>query len=102
MLGMPETARASEFARLEALVTGMVQGVSYRWFTLRAASGLGLSGYVSNRGDGSVRIIAEGPRLALEELLQELRVGPAGAVVDEVQCVWAAPRHEFDRFQIRY
>ena len=47
--------------RLDVVVRGRVQGVGYRFFVLRLASGLGLDGWVSNEADGSVRVRAEGP-----------------------------------------
>ncbi len=53
-------------ARLHAEVFGEVQGVGFRAFVLRRAMGLGLTGWVRNRFDGSVELIAEGSRVALE------------------------------------
>ncbi len=102
MRGMSEPGRGSDFARLEATVTGLVQGVTFRWFTQRSASGLGLTGYVRNNPDGSVQVVAEGPRLVLEQLLADLKVGPSGAIVEDVETRWSAARREFNRFQIRY
>ncbi len=89
-------------ARVTAIVTGLVQGVNFRWFTQRRASELGLVGHVRNRSDGSVELIAEGPRDALERLLDAVRVGPASAVVENVQVDWDAPTGEFHRFEIRF
>jgi acylphosphatase len=80
----------------------MVQGVNFRWFTQRRASDLGLVGQVRNRADGSVELIAEGPRDALERLLDAVRIGPASAVVENVQVNWDAPTGEFRRFEIRF
>ncbi len=89
-------------ARVTAIVTGLVQGVNFRWFTQRRASELGLVGHVRNRSDGSVELVAEGPRDALERLLDAVRVGPASAVVENVQVDWDAPTGEFHRFEIRF
>jgi acylphosphatase len=89
-------------ARLHAIVTGIVQGVNFRWFTRRHATELSLTGYVRNRPDGSVEIVAEGPRDALERLLDFVRVGPPSAVVDNVKVEWSAPSGEFAYFEIRY
>ena len=63
--------------RLDATVRGRVQGVGYRVFALREAMALGLDGSVANLGDGSVRVVAEGPRRDLEALLALLARGPA-------------------------
>jgi acylphosphatase len=70
--------------RLDAVVTGRVQGVGFRYFVVRTARSLGLAGAVRNARDGSVRVVAEGPPGALEALVERLRVGPSGAVVADV------------------
>lgn len=70
--------------RLEATVHGYVQGVGFRWFVVRQAARLGLSGWTANQPDGSVRIVAEGPAEVLDEFLKQLQAGPAGASVERV------------------
>ncbi len=89
-------------ARLTAHVTGMVQGVNFRWFTQRRANELNVVGYVKNEPDGSVSFVAEGPRATLERLLDYARSGPSSAVVENVETQWGAPTGEFHRFEIRY
>ncbi len=86
--------------RLEAVVTGRVQAVGFRWFVESRASELGLSGWVRNRPGGAVECVAEGPRPALEELLVDLRSGPPGAAVSEVEASWQAARGGLDGFRI--
>ena len=93
---------ASVNTRLTAIVTGLVQGVNFRWFTQRRASEMGLVGYVRNRSDGSVEFIAEGSRDALERLLDAARTGPSSAVVENVDAQWDASTGEFRRFEIRF
>jgi acylphosphatase len=83
MAGEPPAAE-----RLRAVVRGRVQGVGFREFTRRRAAALGLSGWVRNRPDGAVELEAEGPRLALNELLRHLRTGPRLARVDAVDVGW--------------
>ena len=73
--------------RLEATVTGRVQGVGFRWFARDRATALGLSGWVRNRADGSLEILAEGPAEALEAFEAALRLGPPGAAVGSVQAM---------------
>ena len=73
---------------LEAVVRGRVQGVGFRYFVQREAIGLGLTGWVANEPDGSVRCLAVGDRVRLEALLDRLRDGPPSAVVDRVQVEW--------------
>ena len=66
-------------------VTGRVQGVSFRWYTERRAAELGLTGWVRNHDDGSVRLEAQGPSGAVEELVAWLHQGPTHARVDDVR-----------------
>ncbi len=88
--------------RLHAIVTGMVQGVSFRAYTQRQAVRLGLTGWVRNLPDGSVEVLAEGEADRLAELLDWLHDGPPSAEVTGVQASWEAASGEFDQFRIRY
>lgn len=87
--------------RLEAVVHGRVQGVGFRWFVMREAGTLGLSGWVANEPDGSVRCVAEGPRLVLEQLLAELRAGPPAAVVRRIDETWSPASGDLPAFTVR-
>ena len=87
--------------RLDALVSGRVQGVGFRYFVLREASALELHGWVANTSDGAVRCVVEGPRDRLERLLERLRVGPAAAVVHGVREAWMPASGAFRSFAVR-
>ena len=87
--------------RLDATVRGIVQGVGFRWFVVRQAGRLGLTGWVSNEPDGGVRVIAEGTPAALDDLLAQLRTGPAGAVVDRVDAQRLPANGDMANFSIR-
>ncbi len=89
-------------ARLHVHVSGLVQGVNFRWFTQRRAVDLGLRGWVRNMSDGSVEIMAEGERRDLESLLDSVRVGPSSAVVETVDVQWSAATGELGRFEVRH
>jgi acylphosphatase len=65
-------------------VSGMVQGVGFRFFATRVAQRLGLAGWVKNLADGRVEVYAIGGHRALKDLLSELQRGPNGAMVDGV------------------
>lgn len=67
------------------VVTGLVQGVGYRYFVLRRAEALGLAGFARNLADGSVEVLAEGSEDALGDLEASLREGPAFAEVSAVE-----------------
>ena len=88
--------------RLHAIVDGIVQGVNFRYYTQERARSLRLTGWVRNRADGSVEVLAEGPRASLDQLLEFLRRGPPAASVTEVKEEWQAPTGEFALFDIRF
>ncbi len=88
--------------RLSAVVTGAVQGVGFRWFVLQAARAGALTGYVANRRDGSVEVVAEGPRKKLEGLLERLREGPRAGLVREVRANWSEATGTFEGFDVRF
>ncbi|PSQ97866.1 MAG: acylphosphatase [Bacteroidetes bacterium SW_9_63_38] len=87
--------------RLSARITGRVQGVGFRNFTQMRARQLELTGWVRNEQDGSVRLEAEGPRGALEDLLGAVHEGPRMARVDDVSADWDDATDEFDTFRVR-
>ncbi|MGE5143344.1 MAG: acylphosphatase [Acidobacteriota bacterium] len=66
------------------IVSGRVQGVGFRWFVMREAARLDLSGYVRNLPDGTVEVVAQGAVAALVSLESALRHGPPAARVDGV------------------
>jgi len=100
----PAARRGSflEHRRLEATVYGWVQGVGFRWRTREVARRLGLLGYVRNRPDRSVEVVAEGPEPALRELLSFLQAGPSGAVVERVDARWLPPGGQLHGFEVRF
>ena len=84
------------------LVSGMVQGVGFRWFVARHARSLGLTGYAENLPDGRVEVLVDGSDEALEALERLLRAGPASAQVDRVERhADAAPLQAGRSFDIR-
>ena len=62
-------------------IHGRVQGVGYRHWMVSTATRLGVTGWVRNRGDGTVEAQVEGDTAAVEELLRACRRGPVGAAV---------------------
>jgi acylphosphatase len=88
-------------SRLHALITGRVQGVGFRYFALREARRLGLTGFVRNLRSGQVEIVAEGEQSDLDHLQSLLEEGPDGAHVTNVQASAQDYRQEFESFDVR-
>ena len=84
-------------------VSGMVQGVGYRFFAQRAAERLGIAGYVKNLRDARVEVYAIGSGEQLRALRAELERGPHAASIDAVEEETAEvlPRYA-ERFSIEY
>jgi acylphosphatase len=90
-----------QLKQLTAIVHGYVQGVAFRYYTRRAATQLGISGWVANRRDGTVKVVAEGNEVALQALLSFLHEGPPAAHVQRVETVWGEATDTFNEFSIR-
>ena len=87
--------------QLHCIVRGRVQGVFFRASTQREARRLGLSGWVSNRADGSVEILAEGEDDVLRAFLTWAQRGPGAARVDRVETRWRSFTGDFIDFRIQ-
>lgn len=96
------THEQSTVKRFHAVVHGRVQGVNFRRCTCDEAEALGVVGYVRNRWDRSVEVVAEGPEAALKRLLAWLHVGPSLAHVTKVDVQWQHPTGEFQEFEVRF
>ena len=94
--------RTQSKARLHAIIHGRVQGVNFRYHTSRTAQSLGLTGWVANRWDGTVEVVAEGQRQSLEKFLSFLHQGPPAATVLRVDAAWEPASGEFEYFRVRY
>ncbi len=87
--------------RLHAIVRGSVQGVGFRWFVQRAAGRLGVHGWVANRSDRSVEVVAEGSPEAIDQLLVALRAGPPSSKVSALEVDRGPALGGFSEFAIR-
>ena len=81
------------------IITGRVQGVGFRFYMVRKARELGLTGWVSNRRDGAVESIVQGSTSAVEAMIAWARRGPPSAVVAEVRVTEASG--DFATFEAR-
>ncbi len=87
--------------RIEAVVRGRVHGVGFRWWACDRARELGLTGWVANDDDGTVRLVAEGPEGALAVFAADLHRGPPAARVLGVELRWADATGGYSGFLIR-
>jgi len=88
-------------ARVRVLISGRVQGVSFRWYTQQKAIELGLAGWVRNLWDGRVEATFEGDPSAVDQMLSWCRHGPPAAQVEDVQVVRESLRGDLSGFHIR-
>lgn len=82
------------------VVRGRVQGVGFRWWTRGQARRLKLVGWVRNRSDGSVELLAIGSPAAVEHLVEACRHGPHAAEVGSVER-FQAEDQDLDGFEER-
>ena len=83
------------------LIIGRVQGVGFRFFAERSARREGLHGWVRNLSDGRVEASAEGESEALDRFEGQLRQGPRGARVDQVEVEDTVPEGRYAGFAVR-
>jgi acylphosphatase len=102
MESMTSQNDTNDMQELHAYVHGWVQGVGFRYFVVHNAQALGLRGYTRNQRDGSVEVLAQGTRPALERLLTLLRQGPTAAEVSEVRTEWGQPTEHLSGFHVRW
>lgn len=86
--------------RVHLKVSGIVQGVCFRYFCRERADRLGVKGFVRNNDDGSVEAVAEGSEEAVREFLAWCRRGPPSAVVKACEDKYEPPTGEFASFTI--
>ncbi len=86
--------------QIHVLISGEVQGVTFRDFTMRNAKRLGLKGYVKNLRDGKVELVAEGPKFDLGKLITRVKRGPREAKVGDVRVENRQFSGKYKKFEI--
>jgi acylphosphatase len=86
--------------QLQLVIRGRVQGVYFRASTQREARRLGLTGWIKNRTDGSLEILAEGEETSIRELYGWAQKGPSAARVERVEARWRSFSGEHPDFRI--
>lgn len=89
-------------AEIHVFISGKVQGVGFRDFTMRNAQRLGLKGFVKNLKDGRVELVAEGPKFDLDRLIKRVKRGPRMAKVDDVRIEHRPFSGKYEKFEVVY
>ena len=92
----------NKLKRAKIIVTGLVQGVGYRYFVLRHAENLNLKGYTQNLYTGEVLTEVEGDEVLIKEFINKLKTGPMKAHVVNCFVEWSEYLGEFSSFKVRY
>lgn len=85
---------------MHLIISGDVQGVGFRAWVQGVARDMGLVGWVKNREDGAVEIVAEGSQENLEELVKKCHHGPEVASVEKVDVTWHKAVGEIVGFEV--
>lgn len=88
--------------RVHLIISGDVQGIGFRAWAKEAARKLDLIGWVRNRDDGAVELVAEGSEANLNEFIALCHKGPEVAWVTDVKTEWGKATGEFINFEIRF
>jgi acylphosphatase len=87
-------------ARARLRITGRVQGVGFRFYARREAVVLGLNGWVRNDADGSVELVAQGPRARVDAMIRWCHDGPPHSRVDAVEVTWEPAAADLSGFDV--
>jgi acylphosphatase len=99
---MTDWPMSESIVRAHIVVSGLVQGVCYRYFAFEQAEKLGLAGWVKNLPTGEVEAEVEGDRSAVEALIKALKIGPRAARVTDLKIQWIEPKGDASGFHVRY
>lgn len=88
--------------RKRLVVGGRVQGVGFRYFTVRLAEDFNVTGYVRNLPGGKVEIVAEGASEDVEAFIERAAVGPSVARVTEMTSFIESPEGGYESFGVKY
>lgn len=84
------------------VITGTVQGVNYRAYIQQSADERKIVGWVRNRSDGTVDLVAQGDPDTLKEFIECLHEGSLHARVEGVSVDWRTAKKHYDDFAIRH
>jgi acylphosphatase len=87
---------------VQILVKGMVQGVGFRYFAMRQANQLGVTGYVKNLVSGDVEIVVEGEREIVDHFKRILKEGPSYGIVEDLVVKELPYENKYSRFSVEF
>ena len=94
------TTQSEEILTVNLTISGKVQGVGFRYFVLRQAQELGITGWVSNKPNGDVEALAQGEKADLEQFIAKVKEGPSFSSVDDVILNWEDGQENYTSFEI--
>lgn len=94
--------RSEKMKQYHIIVSGRVQGVGFRYFTQSKAVEHQISGWVRNKMDGTVEIVAEGEEQNLQNFLASIQKGSPFSKVENIQLTEYDEVEGFQKFDIRY
>lgn len=86
----------------QLLISGMVQGVGYRWFVMRRAKEYNLNGQVRNLYNGDVEVEIEGYQSMIIDFAEELKIGSRSAHVTDIKIEWGEYENKYRAFEIKF
>lgn len=92
----------SDKIRIHVYLSGRVQGVGFRAFTMRTAQQLSVNGWVKNLSDGRVEAIFTGSKDKVDKMLEQVKQGPSFAKVDDIEIVEEKYQNQYNDFEVRY
>ena len=93
---------SNELVSVHLLISGMVQGVGYRWFVMRKANEYNLKGYVRNLYTDDVEVEIEGQRALIMDFVRQIKTGPRSAHVTDIKIEWGEYENKYKGFEIRF
>lgn len=81
-------------------ISGIVQGVGYRFFAQRSAARYQVRGYIRNLKDGRVEALVQGSESAVESFRQDLATGPTDSQIDNIEEFVLEPDGKYSAFRI--
>lgn len=100
---MNDKSKGSErMASAHVVISGLVQGVGYRWFVTRKAQEYNLTGYVRNLYNGDVEVEVEGHKPMILDFVRDLKVGPRSGQVTDMKIDWGEYESRYPSFDVKF